>query len=125
MNFGKIFISSILNLSVEDLRPERNAARDVIDSFGFLNAWAFETAPASTENLDQSYLRHVEECDVFILILGVKVTAAVNAEWLRAKKLKKPTLVFVKSVAQRDAETDAAKLPGAGSRPPFVIVPIV
>src|SRR5712692_6350254 len=98
MDFGKIFISSILNPSVEDLRPERNAARDVIDSFGFLKAWAFETAPASTENLDESYLRHVEECDVFILILGVKVTAPVNAEWLRAKKLKKPTLVFVKSV---------------------------
>lgn len=48
----------------------------------------------------------MEECDAFILILGAKVTAPVNAEWLRAKKLKKPTLVFVKSVAPRDAETD-------------------
>jgi len=106
MDFGKVFISSILNPSIEELRPERNATRDVIDSFGFLKAWAFESAPASTETLDQSYLRHVEECDVFILILGMKVTAPVNAEWLRAKKLKKPTLVFVKSVARRDAETD-------------------
>jgi len=30
----------------------------------------------------------------------------VNAEWLRAKKLKKPTLVFVKSVRKRDPEVD-------------------
>jgi Domain of unknown function (DUF4062) len=106
MDFGKVFISSILNPSVEDLRNERKAAREVVESFGFLKPWAFETSPASTETLDQSYLRHVEECDVFILILGAKVTPPVNAEWLRAKKLKKPTLVFVKSVAQRDAEVD-------------------
>lgn len=106
MDFGKVFISSILNPSVEDLRPERRAVRDAVESFEFLKPWTFETAPASTENLDQSYLRHVEECDVFVLLLGAKVTPAVNAEWLRAKKLKKPTLVFVKSVAKRDAEVD-------------------
>lgn len=106
MELGKIFVSSILDPSVEDLRPERQMVREAVESFGFLKPWAFETAPASTESLDQSYLRHVEECDVFILILGAHVTPPVNAEWLRAKKLKKPTLVFVKSVAERDAEVD-------------------
>src|SRR5260370_36506924 len=106
MDFGKVFISSILNTSIEDLRPERLAVREVVESFGFLKPWAFETSPASAENLDQSYLRHVEECDAFVIILGAKVTPPVNAEWLRAKKLKKPILAFVKSVSDRTPEVD-------------------
>jgi len=32
----KGFISSILNLLVEDLRKERKAVREVVESFGFL-----------------------------------------------------------------------------------------
>jgi hypothetical protein len=106
MDFGKIFVSSILNPSIEDLRPERLAVREVVESFPFLRAWAFEASPASSESLDQSYLRHVEECDVFVIILGEKVTPPVNAEWLRAKKLKKPILAFVKSVSNRTPEVD-------------------
>jgi len=108
MDFGKVFISSILNPSIEDLRPERLAVREVVESFPFLKAWAFEASPASSENLDQSYLRHVEECDAFIIIFGAKVTPPVSAEWLRAKKLKKPILAFVKSVSNRTPEVDDA-----------------
>lgn len=108
MDFGKIFISSILNASIEDLRPERLAVREVVESFPFLRAWAFEASPASSENLDQSYIRHVEECDAFVIIFGAKVTPPVNAEWLRARKLKKPILAFVKSVSNRTPEVDDA-----------------
>lgn len=108
MDFGKVFISSILNPAIEDLRPERMAVREIVESFPFLKAWAFEASPASSENLDQSYLRHVEECDAFVIIFGARVTPPVNAEWLRAKKLKKPILAFVKSVSNRTPEVDDA-----------------
>ena len=108
MDFGKVFISSILNPSIEDLRAERLAVQEVVESFPFLKAWAFEVSPASSENLEQSYLRHVEECDAFVIILGARVTPPVNAEWLRAKKLKKPILAFVKSVSNRSPEVDDA-----------------
>jgi hypothetical protein len=108
MDFGKVFISSIINPSIDDLKAERLAVREVVESFPFLKAWAFEATPASSENLDQSYLRHVEEGDAFVILFGAKVTPPVNAEWLRAKKLKKPILAFVKSVSNRTAEVDDA-----------------
>jgi hypothetical protein len=54
--------------------------------------------PASSEDLEQSYLRPVEECDIFILIIGSQVTDSVIEESVRAKELDKHILVFVKQV---------------------------
>lgn len=101
MDQGKVFISSILNRKTEDLLAEREAVREVVDSYRFLRAWVFEKAPASTEDLDQAYLRHVDECDLFILIVGREVTNPVTAECQRAKEKNKPILVFAKSVQNR------------------------
>ncbi len=104
MDSGKVFVSSVLNTTIEDLQKERLVIRAVVDSFGFLEAWAFEVTPASSEDLAKSYLRHVEECDIFVLVLGEHVTPPVNAEWLRAKKLQKPLLIFVKACSPRSPE---------------------
>ncbi len=101
MDHGKVFISSVLNTEVEDLREERAALKVVVEAFPFLQAWAFEHAPASIEDLDQSYLRHVEECDLFAVILGAKISEPVIAEIQHAKKFKKPMLVFAKRVTNR------------------------
>ncbi len=113
MEFGKVFISSILNTKTEDLRAERNRVRAVVDSYPFLKPWAFEKAPASTENLDDSYLRHVAECDLFILILGEKITDPVTAEYLKAKDLDKPTLIFARDSQNRSVQANLL-LHGAG-----------
>jgi hypothetical protein len=99
---AKVFISSILNHSVENLIEERNAVRKAIDSYTFLRPWAFETAPASIEELDESYLRHVDECDIFTVIVGHAVTNPVVAEVQRAKQRNKPTLVFAKKLSSRN-----------------------
>ena len=101
MDIGKVFISSILNKSVEDLRAERNAAKAVIESYGFLKTWAFEDAPASPEKLDNSYLRHVDECDLFILLVGAHMADAVEAEYYRAKDRGRRIFVFAKNVPDR------------------------
>lgn len=101
MDFGKVFISSVLNPAVEDLRAEREAVRKVVDSYEFLKAWLFEKEPASPENLDESYLRQVEECDLFMLIIGSKITDPVTAEYLRAKELEKRILIFAKAVPEQ------------------------
>jgi hypothetical protein len=106
MESGKVFISSVLNLAIEDFREERKAIREVIEEFPFLRAWAFEGAPASPEDLDQSYLRHVDECDLFILIIGSRATGPVNVESLRAKRASKSILVFAKHVPQRSSEAE-------------------
>ena len=93
----KVFVSSV----IEELRNERGAVKEVVESFDFLKAWVFENAPASSEQLDESFLRHVEECDMFILILGTGMTDPVIAEFLKAKELGKRILVFVKKAAGR------------------------
>lgn len=101
MEQGKVFISSVLNLEVEDLRKERDTAREVVKSYRFLRPWAFEKTPASTDDLDESYLKEVDECDLFVLITGRESTNPVTAELLRAKKQGKPILLFAKSVENR------------------------
>jgi hypothetical protein len=98
---AKVFISSILNPSLEDLREERRIVREVVSSFSFLTPWAFEKAPASFEDLDDSYLRNVEECDVFIVLVGSESSNPVAAEVQRAIAKNKPILVFAKAVANR------------------------
>ena len=98
---AKVFISSILNRSIENLIEERNAVRKTIDSYDCLRPWAFEHAPASTEELDDSYLRHVDECDIFAVIIGKEATNPVVAEVQRAKQRNKPILVFTKRVVAR------------------------
>jgi hypothetical protein len=101
METAKVFISSILNPKTEDLRAERETVRSAVESYRFLNAWVFERAPASFEDLDESYLRHVDECDLFVLIVGKQATNPVSAELQRAKDRKKPILVFSKVTADR------------------------
>lgn len=98
---AKVFISSILNVSLEDLLEERKVVREVVESHKFLKAWAFEKAPASFEDLDESYLRNVDECDIFVVIVGAEASNAVAAEVQRAKQKNKPILVFAKAVSNR------------------------
>ena len=83
MERGKVFISSVLNLEVEDLHKERDTAREVVESYRFLRPWAFEKTPASTDELDESYLKQVDECDLFVLIVGTGSTNPVTAELRR------------------------------------------
>jgi Domain of unknown function (DUF4062) len=101
MEKAKVFISSVLNRSVEDLREERDAVKEVVESYGFLTAWAFEKAPASFEDLDESYLRNVDECDIFTLIVGAEASNPVTAEVQRAKQQNKRILAFAKKVSSR------------------------
>lgn len=103
METAKVFISSVLNPAKEELSPERLVAKDVVEGYQFLRAWAFESAPASSETLDESYLRHVDECDLVILIVGQHATEPVAAECLRAKERKKPILAFAKNAPNRSA----------------------
>lgn len=101
MEQAKVFISSILNPAVENLLEERKAVRGIVDSYGFLRAWTFEKAPASFEELDESYLRNVDECDIFIVIVGIEASNPVAAEVQRAKAKNKPILVFAKVTPDR------------------------
>jgi len=106
MQQSKVFISSILDPKKEELGPEREVIRDVIESFGFLTAWAFEHEPASTAPLEESYLQNVDESDLVVLIVGKECTDPVVSEYLRAVKRSKPVLVFVKDMAERTPQAE-------------------
>jgi hypothetical protein len=64
----KIFISSVMRRSVEDLTEARQVAFEAIQSLAPIAcAWAFEREPASTKRLRDSYIDEVKTCDLLLL----------------------------------------------------------
>lgn len=101
-----VFISSVMRTEVDDLSAEREATKATIDSLPITRSWAFEYSPASADPPDETYLDKVDECDIFVLILGAEITAPVAKEYARAKALNKRRLVFIKRMKKRSAKAD-------------------
>jgi hypothetical protein len=101
-----VFISSRIN---DEMKRARQAVRQAIEELPLTRAWLFEEAPAAADPLDESYLRWVGKCDLFILLLGEDITDAVKTEWETATQARKPRLVFLKKGAQDDAAWEFAK----------------
>jgi hypothetical protein len=95
-----VFISSRIN---DEMRRGRQAVRQAIEELPLTRPWLFEEAPSAAEPLDESYLRWVGKCDLFILLLGEDITDAVRTEWETATQARKPRLVFLKKGAQDEA----------------------
>ncbi len=94
-----VFVSSVMK--VEDLKAERKACVAAIDSLPLTRSWAFEFSPASTDSAEDTYLEKVDQCDIFILILGAELTDPTEREYERAVGRGKPRLVFVKKAEKR------------------------
>lgn len=91
-----------MNLTVEDLIAEREAARSAVEHFApITQAWAFEAEPASSKPLLDFYLDAVKTCDLLVLVLGAKVTEPVLKEYQTATEYQRPVLAFFKSVFER------------------------
>jgi GNAT superfamily N-acetyltransferase len=95
-----VFISS----AQEEFRKERRVCVDAIQSLVLTRPWAFEYAPASADALEASYLRKVDQCDIFVALIGCDLTASVDKEWKRATEEGKRRLVFVKEGIARTDE---------------------
>jgi len=101
----RVFISSIMNRATEDLLAEREAARGAVDHFRPVTTpWAFEAEPASPKPLLDFYIMGVKSSDLFVLLIGARVTAPVKAEFETARDHGKPMLLFAKDVQSRDLE---------------------
>lgn len=113
-----VFISSVM-------RPELAAAREMArETFGrapFLNPWAFEFTPASSEPVDQGYLRKVREADFVVWLVGREVTQPVQNEIREALGADRRLLVFLLPTDPRDPGTDAL-LKEVGTRAKWVEV---
>ncbi len=103
----RVFISSIMNRATEDLIAEREAARAAVDHFGAVTTpWAFEAEPASPKPLLDFYINGVKSSDLFVLLVGAKMTEPVKAEFETARDHGKPMLVFSKVVPAREPDAD-------------------
>lgn len=96
-----VFVSSVMDEHVDDLSLERDGTVRAIDSLPITRSWAFEYSRASADSVDESYLEKVDDCDIFLLILGTELTDPVEREYARAAALGKRRLVFVRNVDQR------------------------
>jgi len=96
----KVFISSAMN-EFKGPRKALDACFEQAASLlpGLLEGWVFEYTPAAAVGGEEAYLRHVRDCDVFVLVFGVKGTRpAVLRECKEAVKANKPILAFAQTV---------------------------
>jgi HEAT repeat protein/energy-coupling factor transporter ATP-binding protein EcfA2 len=93
-----IFVSSMIG----PLWDERAAVEEAIRTgIPLARTWVFERAPASSEEITESYLAHVRECDIYLLILGEDISDPVKAEYQTAVECDKPRLCFVQEGVER------------------------
>ena len=93
----RVFISSIMNRSVEDLFAEREAARSAVEHYAPITTpWVFEAEPASPKPPPDFYINGVKNSDLFVLIIGQRLTKPVRNEYDTARDHGKPMLVFAR-----------------------------
>ncbi|NIO68033.1 MAG: DUF4062 domain-containing protein, partial [Anaerolineae bacterium] len=93
-----IFISSMIG----PLWDERAAVEEAIKTdIPLARPWVFERAPASSEEITESYLARVRECDIYLLILGDNISDPVKEEYQTAVECDKPRLCFVQKDVKR------------------------
>lgn len=86
-----IFVSSVIGI----LWDERAAVEEAIRTgIPLACTWVFERVPASSEEITDSYLARVRECDIYLLILGEDISDPVKAEYWTAVECDKPRLCF-------------------------------
>ena len=89
-----VFVSSV----IRGMEKERETVERAIRSISVARPWRFETAPASSQEVEESYLSKVRECDIFILLIGDSHSEAGRREYETALEAGKPGLAFVAEV---------------------------
>ena len=89
-----VFVSSV----IRDMEEERQAVDRAVRSIPITRPWRFEATPASTQDVVESYLSKVRECDIFILLIGDVDSDAVRREYQVALNANKPVLAFVRDI---------------------------
>ena|ERR1017187_808637 len=75
----RVFVSSIMSTTSEDLLAERAAARAAIEHFApITTAWAFEDEPASAKSPLAFYIDAVKSSDLFVLIIARRLTKSAD-----------------------------------------------
>jgi predicted HTH transcriptional regulator len=108
-----IFVSSVQ----KELENERIAITELVSSDPFLGrhvaAILFEELPASANSAEAAYLMALRSCNIYIGILGFEYgrkgpdgLSATHREYTEAKRLRMPTIFFVKGDNTQDSRRD-------------------
>lgn len=123
-NRYRLFISSVQ----KELGAERRAVKDFITHDPLLSrfisdVFLFEDIPAKDRKPDDIYLAEVEQCDIFLAILGNTYgwknedgKSPTELEFEHATKTHRERLVFVKGSDDKAREPEMAKLVGRAGR---------
>lgn len=87
-----IFVSS----RMEEFIRERQIIYSIVNQLPLTKPWLFEFTPSSSEATDDAYLQKVQQCDIFILLVGESLSMPVTNEFNLAKEQNKPCLIFLK-----------------------------
>ena len=97
-----VFVSSVMNKDIEDIEVERNTVINAIKEYDATSPWAFEYHPASPLGAEEYYLNKVEECKLFCLVVGQKITRAVRTEYEKAEAENKRIFAFFKDIKRTE-----------------------
>lgn len=89
----------------DELRLARECVESTLSAAPYLLPWAFEHTPASSQNVDESYLTKVRAADLVFWLVGSTTTDAVKREIDEAVASNRPLLVFVLPASGRDGLT--------------------
>src|SRR5665648_752522 len=111
----KVFVSSVQ----KELEDERLLIQNLVNTDPFLSAHCkpvlYEYEPASADKALEGCLRSLDNCQVYLLIVGVQYGTPANGlsithtEYRHAKQKGLPILVFIKGerTVKRESGTDA------------------
>jgi hypothetical protein len=97
-----VFISSVMGA----MKKERDTLYHTIHSIQIARPWLFEYSPASFQDSVETYLKKVQECDIFVLLLGADYSEPVVREYETAAENGKRILVFTHT-AEKDENQKA------------------
>ena len=98
-----VFISSVMNDEMS--RARERLTFQIKNLMGFI-PWTFEFTPASSEDVEEGYLRKVREADFVVWLVGSETRPAVQKEIREALFTNKRLLIFRMPIDdQRDEKT--------------------
>jgi hypothetical protein len=99
-----MFLSSVMT---DDLQWARDEVVSSLSEVPFLVSWAFEYTPASSEELDDSYLRHVRDAAFLVWLVGDEVTPPVANEVHEALASRTRLIMLMLPAQNRSAACEA------------------
>ena len=99
-----VFISSRQD---EKLSLARGLAIEQVDSYPGMKAWAFEDAPASSEQARDRYITNAGKADLVIWLIGSTTTTPIVEEVSACMRAQGKLLAFKLPAPERDDETES------------------